>query len=123
MYAMEIEKGNREEFITEVLKQVPNFEVAYFAGGEPLITEEHYMLIDEMIDKKKTDIQLRYNTNISNLKFKKRDIFKLWQHFDKPIQIYASIDHIGDKAEYIRHGTKWMTIERNLKKLKKAVTK
>jgi len=120
MYAMEIEKGNREEFITEVLKQVPNFEVAYFAGGEPLITEEHYMLIDEMIDKKKTDIQLRYNTNISNLKYKKRDIFKLWQHFDKPIQIYASIDHIGDKAEYIRHGTKWMTIERNLKKLKKA---
>ena len=39
---MEIEKGNREEFIIEVLKQVPNFEIAYFAGGEPLITEEHY---------------------------------------------------------------------------------
>ena len=73
-----------------------------------------------MIAKKKTDIQLRYNTNISNLKYKKRDIFKLWQHFDKPIQIYASIDHMGDKAEYIRHGTKWKTIETNLKKLKKA---
>ena len=64
MYAMELEKGNREEFILEVLKQVPNFEIAYFAGGEPLITEEHYRLIDEMIDKKKTNIQLRYNTNI-----------------------------------------------------------
>ena len=120
MYAMELEKGNREEFILEVLKQVPNFEIAYFAGGEPLITEEHYRLVDEMIAKKKTDIQLRYNTNISNLKYKKRDIFKLWQHFDKPIQIYASIDHMGDKAEYIRHGTKWKTIETNLKKLKKA---
>jgi len=120
MYAMELEQGNREEFILEVLKQVPNFEVAYFAGGEPLITEEHYRLLDEMIDKKKTDIQLRYNSNISNLKYKKRDIFKLWQHFDKPIQIYASIDHMGEKAEYIRHGTKWKTIETNLKKLKKS---
>ena len=120
MYAMEIEKGNREEFILEVLKQVPNFEIAYFAGGEPLITEEHYMLIDEMIAKNKTDIQLRYNSNISNFKYKKRDIFKLWHHFSKPIEVYASIDHMGDKAEYIRSGTKWKTIETNLKKLKKA---
>jgi len=120
MYAIELEKGNREEFILEVLKQVPNFEVAYFAGGEPLITDEHYMLIDEMIKKKKTDIQLRYNTNISNFKYKKRDIFKLWDHFEQPVQIYASIDHMGEKAEYIRHGTKWKTIETNLKKLKKA---
>ena len=120
MYAMEIEKGNREEFIIEVLKQVPNFEIAYFAGGEPLITEEHYMLIDEMIAKNKTDIQLRYNSNISNFKYKKRDIFKLWHHFSKPIEVYASIDHMGDKAEYIRSGTKWKTIETNLKKLKKA---
>ena len=69
---------------------------------------------------KKTDIELRYNTNISNLKYKKRDIFKLWQHFEKPIQIYASIDHYGPKAEYVRHGTKWSEVEANLKKLIKA---
>jgi len=43
-----------------------------------LITEEHYMLIDEMIAKNKTDIQLRYNSNISNFKYKKRDLFTLW---------------------------------------------
>ena len=74
-----------------------------------------------MIAKSKTDIQLRYNTNISNLKYKKRDIFKLWQHFESSLfRVYASIDHMGDKAEYIRHGTKWKTIETNIKKLKKA---
>ena len=37
-YAMEIEKGNSKEFLRNVIQQVPNFEVAYFAGGEPLIT-------------------------------------------------------------------------------------
>jgi len=119
MYAMELEQGNREAFVLEVLKQIPNFEVAYFAGGEPLITDEHYLLLDEMIKRGKTDIQLRYNSNISNFKYKKRDIFRLWHKFDKPIEIYASIDHYGDKAEYIRSGTKWKTIETNLKKLKK----
>jgi organic radical activating enzyme len=119
MYAMELEQGNSEEFLLQVLKQVPNFEIAYFAGGEPLITEEHYRLIDEMIKTGNTDIQLRYNSNISNFKYKKRDLFTLWQHFSKPIEIYASIDHMGEKAEYIRHGTKWKTIETNLKRLKK----
>jgi organic radical activating enzyme len=119
MYAMELEQGNSEEFLLQVLKQVPNFEIAYFAGGEPLITEEHYRLIDEMIKTGNTNIQLRYNSNISNFKYKKRDLFMLWQHFSKPIEIYASIDHMGEKAEYIRHGTKWKTIETNLKRLKK----
>jgi|MDTC01.1.fsa_nt_gb organic radical activating enzyme len=116
-YAMEIEKGNSKEFLRNVIQQVPNFEVAYFAGGEPLITDEHYILLDEMIKTQNTDIQLRYNSNISNFKYKKRDIFKLWKHFSQPIQVYASIDHIGDRAEYIRSGTNWKTIERNMKKL------
>ena len=116
-YAMEIEKGNTKEFLRNVLQQVPNFEVAYFAGGEPLITDEHYILLEHMIETGNTDIELRYNTNISNFKYKKKDIFKLWHHFSKPISIYASIDHIGDRAEYIRNGTKWKTIETNIKKL------
>ena len=111
-YTMEIEKGNTKEFLRNVIQQVPNFEVAYFAGGEPLITDEHYILLDEMIKTQNTDIQLRYNSNISNFKYKKRDIFKLWKHFSQPIQVYASIDHIGDRAEYIRSGTNWKTIEK-----------
>ena len=118
-YAMEITKGNTKEFLRNVLQQVPNFEVAYFAGGEPLITDEHYTLIEHMIKTGNTDIELRYNTNISNFKYKKKDIFALWKNFSKPISIYASIDHIGNKAEYIRHGTKWDVIESNIKKLRR----
>ena len=120
LYAEKLPKGNRKEFVKEVLDCVPDMEIAYFAGGEPLITDEMYLMLDEMIRVGKTDIELRYNTNISNMKYKKRDIFKLWQHFEKPIQIYASIDHYGPKAEYIRHGTEWSVVEANLKKLIKA---
>ena len=83
MYAMELEQGNSEEFLLQVLKQVPNFEIAYFAGGEPLITEEHYRLIDEMIKTGNTDIQLRYNSNISNFTF---------LLVDKPCLCFQSVD-------------------------------
>ena len=113
-----VPKGNRKAFLDEIVAQVPNFEIAYFAGGEPLITDEHYVLLDYMIKTGNTDIELRYNSNISNFKYKKKDVFNMWNQFSKPIKIYASIDHIGDRAEYIRHGTVWKTIEENFKRIK-----
>ena len=118
-YARIYPKNDNPEFLQEIVEQVPNIKTAYFAGGEPLITEEHYILLEEMIRKGKTDIFLRYNTNMSNLKFKDKDILSLWKHFKHGVDIYASIDHYGERAEYIRHGTDWGVVEENLLKAKK----
>lgn len=113
-WAREIAKNNNKEFLQDILDQIPNMEIAYFAGGEPLITEQHYIILEEMIRQKKTDIVLRYNTNLSNLKFKNKDLLDLWRHFDNNIELYASIDHVEERAEYIRHGTDWGVVESNL---------
>jgi organic radical activating enzyme len=102
------------KLIDEVFEHIDNIEIAYFAGGEPLITDEHYILLEELIKRNKTDIVLRYNTNLSNLKFKSYDLIHLWKQFKK-VEVSASIDHYGDRAEYIRHGTNWGTVESNLK--------
>ena len=114
-----IPKNDNKEFLGEVVEQIQNIETAYFAGGEPLITEEHYVLLEEMIRSGKTNIKLRYNTNLSNLKFKDKDLVSLWKNFDKGVDIYASIDHYGERAEYIRHGTDWGLVESNFKLVKK----
>ena len=114
-----IPKNDNKEFLSEVIDQIPNMETAYFAGGEPLITEEHYILLEEMIRSGKTDINLRYNTNLSNLKFKDKDLLSLWKHFTNGVNVYASIDHYGERAEYIRHGTDWGVVETNFKLVKK----
>ena len=112
-YAKIIQKDNNKDFLNEVIGQIENMELAYFAGGEPLITEEHYLMLEEMIRRGRTDIKLRYNTNLSNFKFKNKDLLSLWEQFKHPILIYASIDHYGERAEYIRHGTDWATVENN----------
>jgi MoaA/NifB/PqqE/SkfB family radical SAM enzyme len=104
-------KGN---LLNEVYEHINNIEMAYFAGGEPLITEEHYLILEELIKHNRTDVILRYNTNLSNLKFKDYDLISLWKQFKK-VEISASIDHYGERAEYIRHGTNWGDIENNLK--------
>lgn len=114
-FAKTIPKNNRPEIIQEVLDQIDNIKVAYFAGGEPLITEEHYIMLEEMIRRNKTDIKLRYNTNLSSFKFKDKDLLGLWKCFTNGVEIYASVDHYGERAEYIRHGTDWATVEANLK--------
>jgi MoaA/NifB/PqqE/SkfB family radical SAM enzyme len=113
-------KNNKKEFLQEVLDQIPHMEDAYFAGGEPLITEEHYIMLEEMIRQGRTDIALRYNTNFSNLKFKDKDLMGLWKKFKHHIQVYASVDHYGERAEYIRHGTNWADIEYNFVMAKKS---
>ena len=101
----------------DLYDQIPNLQRAYFAGGEPLITEDHYELLEEMIRVGRTDILLSYNTNLSKLKFKDKDLMDLWGRFSNRVQVYGSLDHFGDKAEYIRTGTKWEEVMKNYRTL------
>jgi len=105
--------NNQGKLLDEVLSHVEHIDLAYFAGGEPLITEEHYIILEEMIRKGRTDTVLRYNTNASNIKYKNHDILSLWKHF-KRIELSCSIDHYGERAEWLRHGTDWAKVEENL---------
>jgi len=115
-----IPKNNKPLFLQEIVDQIPNMKVAYFAGGEPLITEQHYTLLEEMIRTGESDnIILRYNTNLSHLNFKDKDLIQMWSKFKHSIELHVSIDHCGERAEYIRHGTDWGLIESNIMKVKK----
>jgi MoaA/NifB/PqqE/SkfB family radical SAM enzyme len=103
-------KGN---LLSEVLNHIEHIDLAYFAGGEPLITDEHYIILEEMIRQGRTDITLRYNTNASSIKYKSNDVISLWKHFKK-VELSCSVDHYGERAEWLRKGTDWGKIESNL---------
>lgn len=99
--------------LQEVLEHVEHIDLAYFAGGEPLITQEHYVILEELIRQGRTNTVLRYNTNASTLNYKHYDIVELWKHFDR-VEVSCSIDHYGERAELMRHGTNWEKIKQNL---------
>jgi MoaA/NifB/PqqE/SkfB family radical SAM enzyme len=88
----------------------------YFAGGEPLVTEEHYLLLDFLINHHLTDVKLRYNTNFSVLKFKTFDVLHYWKQF-KSIEILASVDESNQLGEYIRKGLDWEGFLDNTEKI------
>jgi MoaA/NifB/PqqE/SkfB family radical SAM enzyme len=111
--------NNKPALYKDIEEHIDNFNVLYFAGGEPLITDDHYTVLEDLIRRNKTDVVLRYSTNLSVLKFKDKDLLNLWSKFKKNIEVYASIDHYGERAEYIRHGTDWGVVESNLHIVKK----
>lgn len=87
-------------------------EEIYFAGGEPLVTEEHYLLLHWLIKNNVTNVRLRYNTNFSVLKFKNHDVIELWKKFSS-IEILASIDASEELGEYIRKEMNWKKVLKN----------
>ena len=100
----------------QLLKQFDHVEQFYFAGGEPIIMEEHLRILKELDKRKMYHVRLIYNSNFSKSKFKGTDIFELWNKFDS-VSIGASLDAMGPRAELMRKGTVWKETEENRKRM------
>lgn len=87
-------------------------EQIYFAGGEPLMMEEHYLILEELERRGRFDVRLIYNTNFTHVRLRDRSVFDFWKKFDS-VAVGASLDAQGTRAEYIRKGTDWATVEQN----------
>lgn len=96
----------------QILPYFDKVEEIYFAGGEPLIMEEHYKILKKLEEKNRYNVLIKYNTNFSQLKYKSLDVLEVWKKFDN-IEVGASIDGYGTVAEYIRKGTNWNKIYEN----------
>ena len=87
-------------------------EQIYFAGGEPLLMEEHYNILDELVRRGRFDVRLIYNTNFTHTDLKGRSVFEYWKQF-KSVAVGASLDAMDARAEYIRKGTDWAVVVQN----------
>lgn len=100
----------------QLLKQFDHVEQFYFAGGEPIIMEEHLRILKELDRRKMYHVRLIYNTNFSKSSFKGTDIFELWNKFDS-VSIGASLDAEGPRAELMRKGTVWQETIANRRRM------
>jgi len=96
----------------QLVDHIEHVEQIYFAGGEPLLMEEHYKILDELVRRKKFDVRLIYNTNFTHTDLKGRSVFEYWKQFDS-VSVGASLDASDEYGEYIRKGTDWAVVEQN----------
>jgi len=100
--------------------QVQHVKVIYFAGGEPLLMPEHWQILELLVKNNRFDVKLKYNTNASVLEYNKQNVLDYWKQWqDWKIEVWPSIDEIDDRAELIRSGTVWKTVETNLIEMNK----
>jgi hypothetical protein len=82
-------------------------EEIYWVGGEPLMWDIHWNAMARIIDLKFSDrVNVRYNTNLSRITYKNKNLYDLLPNFKK-VNICASMDATGEVAEYIRSGLKY----------------
>lgn len=96
----------QEEFSKAV--EAKTIEEIYWAGGEPLMFEEHWRYMNRIIELGYMDkVYVRYNTNLSRISYKDTFLFNDLLHHTKDWQLCASIDGTGMIGEYIRTGLVW----------------
>jgi MoaA/NifB/PqqE/SkfB family radical SAM enzyme len=105
------EKFNQTEITDpEVLKNIKT--VHFHGGGEPLMSDSHFKLLKN-IQKVKglSDVRVFYNTNGTQLV--SNEILNLWEEC-KLIELYFSIDDVGERFNYQRTGADWDQVSKNL---------
>ena len=106
-----------DNFMEEFDPMLEHIEQIYWAGGEPIMMDEHWGIMNRLVEMGKTDIRIFYNTNFTTLTYKKHNVLDLWKNFDN-ISVGASLDAEGVRGEYQRKGTVWADVESNIKQLK-----
>jgi MoaA/NifB/PqqE/SkfB family radical SAM enzyme len=112
-----VNKENKN--ISEISNKLYAITDIYFAGGEPLLNQQHWDILEGL---KKTsrlkNTAISYNTNLTVLEFKEYSVENYWPYI-KNLNIMASIDGMGSSFEYFRTGAKWDTILKNIDRVNK----
>jgi MoaA/NifB/PqqE/SkfB family radical SAM enzyme len=102
----------------KLLPYLAKLEKVYFAGGEPMMTSEHYDFLEHLLDVN-PNVELLYTSNFTRLELKGRHVMDYWPKF-KLVSAIASVDHYGEYAAYVRSNSNYDEVIANIKEIKAA---
>lgn len=105
-------RDEMKSFMDELDPLLESVERVYWAGGEPLITKEHYNILDKWIAMGKRDVSMDYTTNFTQMYYKKKTAFDYWNKFEN-VRVAASLDANHARGEYLRKNMVWGEVVQN----------
>jgi len=105
-------RDEMRSFLDELDPMLETVERVYWAGGEPLITKEHYNILDKWIAMGKRDVSMDYTTNFTQMYYKKKTAFDYWNKFEN-VRVAASLDANHARGEYLRKNMVWSEVVQN----------
>ena len=104
-----------EQFWDDLENQIEEVESLEFFGGEPFLIKRHFDILQTLADKGRAkDISLSYNTNGSIYPEQHIELLKQF----KDVQVFFSIDGVGERFNYIRHPQQFDDVIENYWKFK-----
>jgi molybdenum cofactor biosynthesis enzyme MoaA len=111
-----------ENVYSFILSQLTNVDEIFFAGGEPLIQDKHYEILNKLIDLGiSKNVAITYNTNFTKLKYRDYDVLDIWKNF-RVVNVCASLDDSHERGEFQRKNMVWEDVINNVKLLKEKGT-
>lgn len=101
--------------LDDMIKVAPYIDSLAIAGGEPLYSKVLYEALDKLIEiGEAKNIYIHINTNLTILK----SFLKKYKDEFNGIGLSVSIDDLFDRNDWLRYGSKFKEILKNLKLLK-----
>lgn len=97
---------NTAKLLDDLEIYLPYLEKVTFAGGEPLLMDENYQILERLAALQQYEVELSYITNLTKLHYRQYDILTTWQKF-KRLFVTISLDGLGPRSEYLRKGLRW----------------
>lgn len=119
----QMRRWQEDEASAEFMAGIENntIEEIYWAGGEPLMFEQHWSSMAELILRGRgPHVYARYNTNLSRIEYKGIKLVDILGGL-RDWQVCASIDGVGQLGEYIRTGLKYSEWHDNLLAVKRVM--
>lgn len=110
--------GNSDELWAKIDPYLAGMQSFHFAGGEPMMMDETYQLLDKLIALGRTDVELTYITNATTWAHRDWDALDMWKRFED-VTVMASLDGSGPRGQYLRKGLDWDRAVENCLRLRR----
>jgi radical SAM protein with 4Fe4S-binding SPASM domain len=110
---------NSENFLEQFKTFSKDVREIYFAGGEPLMNDHHYDILNIFIETQQP-VTIFYNTNFSTLNYQQYDLLDMWSKINGRVDLFISIDGVDEQGELIRSGIDLEKFAENVKRLRQA---
>jgi len=105
----------------DIVKNAHLIDQLILTGGEPLQSPQHWeLLMNEIPKDVAKNILLSYDTNLTELTYKKYSVYDLIERYGR-VEFGVSCDHFKDKLKFIRHPINVDKFENNLMEVNKYI--
>ena len=102
--------------VNDIIDNIEKVNKIHITGGEPLQLPKHWELIERIPPEHAKNIELVYDTNLTELRYKNHSVFEIENKF-KSVIWGVSCDHYQDKLSWIRYPIQVDQFEKNLKEM------